>query len=253
MPTAALIVRDHRVLPWASCGPADAVGAAVLHLADMGDGVLGPAVAGLQLDGAAAGRLGAGVVAGLLKTEGVHGQERVVVRHALRPGGQGPRDAVAQHARVAGQEVDQLAGLQSQEVARVVDGHVLKDAAGGPGPASEQRLGGGAVGLFAAVGGKPARVGQGGAADGLGRRVGADAGHVGLQQMGHDETGAVGQRPGQVLHRPAAIAVVGVERRLVGLRRCRAGAGQGMAVDVSCGHGSLIVLPPKLFKGGDGR
>jgi hypothetical protein len=47
-----------------------------------------------------------------------------------------------------------LAGLQGQEVARVVDGHVLEDAAGGAGLAGQQGPRGGAVGLLTAVGGQ---------------------------------------------------------------------------------------------------
>ena len=55
---------------------------------------------------------------------------RVIARHRRRPGRQGARDAVAQHARVAGEEVDLVAGLQRQRVARIVDGDVFEQPAG---------------------------------------------------------------------------------------------------------------------------
>ena len=54
---------------------------------------------------------------------------RVVARHRRAPLRQRARDAVAQHARVAGEEVDLVAGLQRQRVARVARAQVLQHAA----------------------------------------------------------------------------------------------------------------------------
>ncbi len=44
--------------------------------------------------------------------------------------GQRPRDAVAQHARVANVEIQQMARLQREQVRRVVDRDLLQHAAG---------------------------------------------------------------------------------------------------------------------------
>ena len=96
----------------------------------VGDRVLRPAVARLELDRGAAAVLGGGVVAGLLQAEGVHAEHRVIAGHVRRPGRQRARDAVAQHARVAAEEVELVAGLQRQQVARVLDRHVLEHLRG---------------------------------------------------------------------------------------------------------------------------
>ena len=111
--------------------PGDALALPALHLHHMGDRVLGPAVARLELDRAAAGGFRAGVVAGLLQPEGVHAEHGMVAGHRRVPGRQGAGDAVAQHAAVAGEIVDLVAGLQRQRVARMVDRDVLQRLARG--------------------------------------------------------------------------------------------------------------------------
>ena len=110
--------------------PGHAIAAAILHLHHVRHRVPGPAVALLELDRASAERLGPRVVAGLLQPE------RVACRAPRGspgmpgvPGAVGARDAVAQHARVAGEEVDLVARLQRQRSQRVADAQVLEHRA----------------------------------------------------------------------------------------------------------------------------
>ena len=91
----------------------------------MRDGVLRPGIARVERDRGAAGDLGGDVVAGLLEAERVHAEHRVIARHAVRPRRQRPRDAVAQHARLAAEEVELVADLQREQVVRVFDRDVL--------------------------------------------------------------------------------------------------------------------------------
>ena len=93
--------------------PGDAVALAALHLHDMGHRMLRPAVARLELDRPPAECFGAGIVAHLLEAEGLHGERRVIAGHAVRPCRHGACDAIAQHARIAGEEVDLVAGEQA--------------------------------------------------------------------------------------------------------------------------------------------
>src|SRR5262249_4626305 len=58
--------------------PLDAFAAATLHLHHMGDGVRGPEIAGVELDGAATGWLGGEIVSGLLVGEGMAGEYRCI-------------------------------------------------------------------------------------------------------------------------------------------------------------------------------
>ena len=96
----------------------------------MRDRMLRPAVAWLDLCRLPAEGLGSAIVAHLLQPEGLHPENGVVARHALLPGGQRPADAVAQHARIAGKEVDLVSHLQRHGVERIVDRDVLEDASG---------------------------------------------------------------------------------------------------------------------------
>src|SRR5512147_3035196 len=91
--------------------PCDAVLLPALHFHDMSDGMLRLAAAGFELDAFASLSFRTGVVAGLLEAEGVHTENGVVARHALAPCRQSPRNAVAQHARIAGEEVEQMTYL----------------------------------------------------------------------------------------------------------------------------------------------
>ena len=78
----------------------------------------------------AAKLLGARIVAHLLQAEGLHAEYGMVAGHAALPGRQRTADSVAQHAGVAGEEIDLVPGLQRQRVERKFDGDILEDAAG---------------------------------------------------------------------------------------------------------------------------
>ena len=192
--------------------PGDPVGAAVLHLQNVGHGVLSPVVAGLQLDGATARGLGAVVQRGLLKAEGVHAQDGVVVGHAFGPGGQGAGDPVAQVAAVAQQEVHELARLQRQDIARELDGDVLQDAAGGADLPGQKAADGRDMALLPPGRRQVPREGEGLSPHSGGLGAAAQERHVGLQHMGHDKAGTVGDRRIQRRKGLAGIAVVSMGR-----------------------------------------
>src|SRR5258708_31986059 len=66
--------------------PLDAFAAAALHLHHMGDGVRGPEIARVELDGAAPGGLGAEIVPGFFLREAAAAEYRGKTRDVLRPG-----------------------------------------------------------------------------------------------------------------------------------------------------------------------
>jgi hypothetical protein len=109
--------------------PGDALALATLHFHDMGYRMLRPTVARLDFGRAAAGGFGAGIVAGLLKSESLHAEYRMIARHTLAPGWHGACKAITQHARVTGKEIDLMAGLQRQRIERFVDGQILQYSA----------------------------------------------------------------------------------------------------------------------------
>jgi len=165
--------------------PGDAVAAPVLHLQHMRHCVPAPAVTGLELDARAAERLGTHIVGGLLQAEGQHRQHRVMPGHAGVPVGLGTRDAVAQHARVAGEEVDLVAHLQRQQVQGVTDAQILQDAAGTMPLALRQCAGGRHVHGLALGGRAAGRSGMRLARRRQPGRFGAQQVQVGHQHMRH--------------------------------------------------------------------
>ncbi len=82
----------------------------------MGDRVMRPAVAGIACDGFVSALFSTGIVAALLKTEGMHTKQGVVAGVGPRPGGETARHAVMQIARVAAVEVIEVRGLQCDDV-----------------------------------------------------------------------------------------------------------------------------------------
>ncbi len=139
--------------------PGDAVSLPALHFHDVCHRVLRPAIARLDLDRLPAEAFGPRIVAHLLQPEGLHAQNGVVARHAPLPRRQGPADAVAQHAGIAGEEIDLVSHLQRQRVERVVDRDVLKDAGGVMPAALCQMAERGDMRLLARAGGKRQRRG----------------------------------------------------------------------------------------------
>src|SRR4030095_13256093 len=63
--------------------PLDAFAAAALHLHHMGDGVRGPEIAGVELDGAAPGWLSSEIVPNLLLSETPAAEYRCIARNVL--------------------------------------------------------------------------------------------------------------------------------------------------------------------------
>ena len=183
-------------------------------------------------------RLGPRIVGGLLQAEGQHRQHRVVAGHAGVPVRLGTRDAVAQHARVAGEEVDLVAHLQRQQVLRVADAQVLEDAAGAVPLAVGQGTGRRHVqGL--ALGGRAARGGgmrlacrrQAG-------RLGAEQVQVGHQHMGHRHVRRDGQRGLGLGQRVVEVAAQQRAGGVVMFGGLGIGAAERVAVDVLDRHGS---------------
>ncbi len=128
---------------------------------------------------------GARVVAGLFQAEGVHAKQRVVAGDRGAPRRQGARDPVAQHARVAAEEVDLVTGVQRQRVKRVVDAHVFQRAAGIAPAAVDQRGNRLHMASLALGTCEAGRLGMAGARHGQPGGLGAEQEQVGLERMGH--------------------------------------------------------------------
>ncbi len=104
--------------------------------------MLSPAVARLKLDAQAALPIRLGIIASLFQTERVHADDRVVPGQGLAPVGERARNPIAQHARVTGEEVDQVAGLQGKRVARILSAQVFEGAGGvAPAPGGDSAYG----------------------------------------------------------------------------------------------------------------
>jgi hypothetical protein len=218
-----LVVRPH---------PGDAVGLPVLHLHHVGDRVLRPAVPRLELDAPPPGRLGPGIVAGLLEPEGVHAEHRVIARHPRLPEGQRPRDPVAQHPRMPGEEVDLVPGEQPHGIARRLDRHVLQHPPRlVPAPLDEmpQRR---RMALLPHRPGAARRLGLRLPRHGHPARLGPEQVQPALQRMRHGEARRLGERRIDPRHRIAAVALQLRHRRLVLRRRGLRGARQRQPVNV---------------------
>ena len=149
----------------------------------------------------------------------------------------GARDAVAQHARVAGEEVDLVAHLQRQQVLRVADAQVLQDAAG-PVPLAVGQCAGGRHVQGLALGGRAA----GGGGVRLARhrqagRLGAEQVQVGHQHMGHRHVRRLRQRGLGLGQRVIEVAAQQRAGGLVVFGGLGIGAAQRVAVDVLDRHG----------------
>ncbi len=100
--------------------PLDAFAAAALTLHHVGDGVRGPEIAGVELDRAATGRLGAEIVAGLLVGEAAAGEDRYVARDVLRPGRDHALDGSDHVLRSAEPEIDEMGETEGNHIVRIV-------------------------------------------------------------------------------------------------------------------------------------
>ena len=209
-----------------------------LHFHHMRHRVLRPAVARLDLDGAAADALR-------------HARSRPSPpgrrpacrasrdsRACRRPGRQGARDAVAQHARIAGEEVDLVAGLQRQRVARIVDGDVLEQPARLVPAALRQPAEGCDMRPLARRAAKRQRRRVGRPGNRRRLALGREAVEIALQHMRHDEIrdlaaiAAFDRRD-----RVADEALQFMQRALIVCERCWRRAGQFEIESIA--HGSL--------------
>ena len=115
----------------------DAFVDAPLHLHHVRDGVHGPAVLRLDVERAARGRLGLGVLVHLLEPEGVHAEHVGVSGRGGVPVRQHARHAVAQVERVAAVEVHEVRRPAAR--ARRADGRRARGRARGTRHASRRR------------------------------------------------------------------------------------------------------------------
>ncbi len=99
--------------------PLDAFAAPALHLQHMGDGVRGPEIAGVELDGAAPGWLGGEIVPGLLLGEAAAGEDRCVACDVLRPIRHHPLDGADHVLRAAEPEIDEMGETEGDYVVRM--------------------------------------------------------------------------------------------------------------------------------------
>jgi hypothetical protein len=134
--------------------PGNALAAAVLHFHHVRNGMLAPAIAGLEFHALPARGFGARIVARLLEAERAHSEHRVIAGNTLTPRRQCACDAVAQHARVPGEEVNLVAALQRERIARILHAQILERPAGRPPAPLCQKLDRVQVAALAVVGGK---------------------------------------------------------------------------------------------------
>jgi hypothetical protein len=166
--------------------PGDAFARAVLHFQHMGHRMLRPTVAGLQVDSAATGPFGGQVIGVFFQAKRVHAEQRVVARHVRPPFRQGATNAVTQHAPVTAKEIQQVAGLQGEDILRPDDAHIFQAHAGLLPAPLQQRADGLEVALLARVVRQSSSL-----SIGLTRRsqtlgLGAQQVQPGPQNMGHD-------------------------------------------------------------------
>ncbi len=229
--------------------PGDAVRMAALHFHDVHHGVLRPAVAPLEFERAAALRLGLRVGAGFLQPEGVHAEQRVVTGHGALPGRQRARDPVAQHARVAGEEIERVSGLQRQRVARVVDAQVLQRARRVVPAALQQQADRLQVACFAPVGRQAQSGLPGGARRGEAARLGAEQAEPGLERVRHRHRRRCGDGGFRLGERIAEIALEQAQRLRIARLALGRRAGQGVALRVLEVHARGLSTRPRQ----DGR
>ena len=94
----------------------------------MGDGVLGPAVGGLAVEGAAPSLLGLSVGAAFLAAEGMHAENKAVIGIVAAPCRQGAFNAAAQIVAVAEEKIRQMTDLQGQKVAGIFGEQMVQAA-----------------------------------------------------------------------------------------------------------------------------
>src|SRR5512144_1712720 len=99
--------------------PLDTFAAAALHLHHMGNGVRGPEIAGVELDGAAPGGLGGEIIPGLLVGEGMAGEYRCIAWDVLRPGWDHALDGANHVLRAAKPKIGEMGETEGNHIERM--------------------------------------------------------------------------------------------------------------------------------------
>ena len=172
----------------------------------------------------------------------MHAEQRVIARHLRLPLRQRPGDAVAQQALLPGVEVDQMAGLQGQDVLRPGDGQVLEHPAGSVPAAGQQFAERHQVGALAGV----ARQGAGRAVRLGGHRqalgFGAQQVQPGLQHVGHEQLRALRQGIVELGQRVADVTLEVGQGALVAGQAVGVGAGHSQPQVITHGHDEILML-----------
>ena len=175
--------------------PVDAVAWAALHFADVGNGVDGPGVVGVQGHRRTAQGFGPRVLAAFLQAKRLHAQQVTPAAVVRAPGAERAPDAVAQQRRLAEHQVLHVGELQRQQIAWVVHQVAVQQAVGAGhvagGPDRQGRL----QGPLAQVRRPVARGSRGQVQPRLRQELAVDrAQHERRQSLvGVDEAGVVGQ------------------------------------------------------------
>lgn len=114
----------------ASVEEVEPLGEPAPHLVHMDDGVDGPDVTGVPLDGGTGHLIGPVVVARFLQAERVHAQERPAMGVVRVPRRQGSADPVPQPRGVPREEVELMAHRQGERITRAPHDQVLQDPTG---------------------------------------------------------------------------------------------------------------------------
>ena len=221
-----------------TCEPGNAFTAAALHFHHMGYGVVRPAVERLKVERAAAGFLGAGVVAGLLQAEGEHPEQDGVARHVGGPGRQRAGNSVAQVAGVGTEEIHLVADLQRDQVARKAHAQPVECHCRLSPIAGDHLLERNEVPDLAVLEGElpdlPDRSSR------LGRRVrlGRESQQMGFQEVRHGEAWRSLDRLREQGHRVAVIDIERLDRPLIE-RRCLSGCARKRVSLKILDHGAL--------------
>src|SRR4029453_13620761 len=99
--------------------PLNAFAAAALHLQHMRDGVRGPEIAAVELDGAASVGLGGGIVPRLLVRDRATSECRCIAWDVLRPRGYHALDGIDHVLRAAKPEIDEMRETESNDIMRI--------------------------------------------------------------------------------------------------------------------------------------
>jgi hypothetical protein len=161
------------------------------------------------------------------------------------PRWQRPAHAVAQHAGIAGEEVDLVPGLERNAVERIIDGDVFEDAASLVPASTGERAKSGDVSLSPRRG-EPGRSLMALPCDGKRLAIGRQAVEITFEDMRHDEAG-IG-RDGGITIEPTGspMALQLAHRAQVVIEAGRAGAGEREAERIGKGHMVRLAMPTEL-------